>query len=126
GFNLGIAFQIVDDVLDFTADAAALGKPIGGDLKEGKVTLPIILLLQRTGPEVAAMIQDIVTARAVTPEAWRTVGDLLTRHQVIDAAFSRAVGYAERAKRALAGAFPASVERDGLLSLADYVLSRDR
>ena len=51
GFNLGIAFQIVDDVLDYMADESALGKPIGGDLREGKVTLPIILLLQRAGPE---------------------------------------------------------------------------
>jgi octaprenyl-diphosphate synthase len=48
GFNLGIAFQLVDDLLDYTANAAALGKPIGGDLREGKVTLPIIRLLQRS------------------------------------------------------------------------------
>ena len=51
GFDLGIAFQIVDDVLDYTADERALGKPIGGDLREGKVTLPVILLLQKAGPE---------------------------------------------------------------------------
>ena len=57
GFNLGIAFQIVDDVLDYMADEAALGKPIGGDLREGKVTLPIILLLQRGGAEADALIQ---------------------------------------------------------------------
>src|SRR5579872_6953579 len=63
GFNLGIAFQIVDDVLDFTADAVALGKPIGGDLREGKITLPVILLLQRTDAEVLALIQSIVTDR---------------------------------------------------------------
>jgi octaprenyl-diphosphate synthase len=126
GFNLGIAFQIVDDVLDFTADAAALGKPIGGDLREGKVTLPVILLLQRTGPEVAALIQGIVAERAVSPEDWRTVRELLTRHQAIDGAFERAVGYADRAKRGLAAAFPVSPERDGLMALTDYVLNRDR
>ena len=49
GFNLGVAFQLVDDLLDYTADETALGKPVGGDLREGKVTLPIILLLQRGG-----------------------------------------------------------------------------
>jgi len=126
GFNLGTAFQIVDDVLDFTADAAALGKPIGGDLREGKVTLPIILLLQRTGPDVAEMIQTIIADRSVTPDAWRTVRDLLVRHHAIDGAFERAVGYATRAKRALLAAFPSSVERDGLVALTDYVLNRDR
>jgi octaprenyl-diphosphate synthase len=126
GFNLGIAFQIVDDVLDYTADEAVLGKPIGGDLREGKVTLPIILLLQRAGPEVAALIQSIVANGQVTPDAWRTIKDLLARHGAVDTAFERAVTYAHRAKQHLAGAFPASVERDGLLALTDYVLSRDR
>jgi len=126
GFNLGIAFQIVDDVLDFTADEAALGKPIGGDLREGKVTLPLILLLQRTGADVLSLVQGVVTERRVSPEDWRTIRDLLTRHNAIDAAFERAVDYADRAKQGLLNAFPPSVERDGLAALADYVLSRDR
>jgi octaprenyl-diphosphate synthase len=126
GFNLGIAFQIVDDVLDFTANETALGKPIGGDLREGKVTLPVILLLQRTGPEVLALVQEIATNRRVSPDEWRTIRDLLSRHNAIDAAFERAVDYADRAKQGLLGAFPSSVERDGLVSLTDYVLSRDR
>src|SRR6187402_2907194 len=86
GFDLGIAFQIVDDVLDYMADQSALGKPIGGDLREGKVTLPIILLLQRTGPEVSALVQRIVTEGDVTPEDWRTIKDLLASHGVVDAA----------------------------------------
>ena len=126
GFNLGIAFQIVDDLLDYTADESALGKPIGGDLREGKVTLPIILLLQRTGPDVTAMIQEIVTAGQVAPDTWRTIRELLGRHHALDAAFDHAVTYAERAKQHLLGAFPVSPERERLLALTDYVLSRDR
>lgn len=126
GFNLGIAFQIVDDVLDFTADEAALGKPIGGDLREGKVTLPIILLLQRTDATVLALVQGVVTDRGVSPEGWRTIRELLTRHQAVDAAYERAVTYGDRAKRGLLGAFPPSPERDGLVALTDYVLNRDR
>ena len=51
GFNLGVMFQLVDDLLDFTGEAEALGKPIGGDLREGKITLPIIHLLEHGGPE---------------------------------------------------------------------------
>jgi octaprenyl-diphosphate synthase len=126
GFNLGIAFQIVDDVLDYTADESALGKPIGGDLREGKVTLPIILLIQKAGPEAADLVQRIVSGRTVTPEEWRTIKELLAHHGVVATAFDRAVTYARRSQQQLAGAFGPSIERDRLLALADYVLSRDR
>jgi octaprenyl-diphosphate synthase len=126
GFNLGIAFQIVDDVLDYTAEESALGKPIGGDLREGKVTLPVILLLQRTGPDVAALIQRVVADGDISADTWRTIKDLLARHGAVEAAFERAVSYGERAKQHLGAAFSASTERDGLLALTDYVLSRDR
>src|SRR6476660_10381015 len=66
GFNLGIAFQLVDDLLDYTADQVALGKPIGGDLREGKVTLPIIFLLQRGGEKADRLIRTVVQERAVS------------------------------------------------------------
>ena len=126
GFNLGIAFQLVDDLLDYTADETALGKPIGGDLREGKLTLPIILLLQRTGPDVASMIADIIGTGQVSAETWRDLRELLTRYGTFDAAFERAVRYGEQAKKELVAVFPPSPERDGLIALADYVLSRDR
>ena len=126
GFDLGIAFQIVDDVLDFTADETALGKPIGGDLREGKITLPVIFLLERTGPDVLELVQGVVSSRSVTPEGWRTIRELLTRHGAVEAAYERAVEYADRAKRGLLAAFPSSAERDGLVALTDYVLNRDR
>ena len=126
GFDLGIAFQIVDDVLDYMADASALGKPLGGDLREGKVTLPVILLLQRSGPEVTALIQSVIAEGIVSPEDWRTIQDLLRREGAIEAAFERAVAYAASAKQHLLAAFPPSVERDGLVALTDYVVSRDR
>jgi len=126
GFDLGIAFQIVDDVLDYVADESALGKPLGGDLREGKVTLPIILLLQRTGPDVDAMIRKIIADGAVDAETWRTIKDLLRREGAIDAAFERAAAHAARAKQHMLAAFPVSPERDGLVALADYVVNRDR
>ena len=126
GFNLGIAFQIVDDVLDYTSEETVLGKPIGGDLREGKVTLPIILLQQRTGPDVAAMIQRAVTDRAVTPETWQALKNLLATHGAVDGAYERAVTFGHAARARLLEAFPPPVERDGLASLVDYVLQRDR
>jgi octaprenyl-diphosphate synthase len=126
GFNLGVAFQIVDDVLDYTADADALGKPLGGDLREGKVTLPIILLLQRADAEASALVQRVVSDGEVTAEDWSRIRTLLVEHDAVEAAFERAVRYAELARAGLTEAFPPSVERDGLVALTEYILSRDR
>ncbi|HEX5475597.1 MAG TPA: polyprenyl synthetase family protein [Vicinamibacterales bacterium] len=125
GFNLGIAFQLVDDLLDYTADEGALGKPVGGDLREGKVTLPMILLLQRGGPEADRLIRGIVSERTVSAEQWRDLLRLLEEHGAGEDAYARAVEYATQAKTALA-VFPPSRERDALTLLTDYVLSRDR
>jgi len=126
GFNLGMAFQIVDDLLDFTGDAEAVGKPIGSDLREGKVTLPLIHLQQHEhagrGVEI---IRDVITSRSVTPELWHELLRSLKEHASIDYAYRRAVDFAERAKKPLY-AFPPSAERDALVALPDYVLARDR
>ena len=118
-------FQLVDDLLDFTGEAEALGKPIGGDLREGKITLPIIHLLQHGGPEADALIRGIVRSRDVTPEQWARLKALLAEHRSIEYAYGRAVEYGEAAKRKLK-LFPPSQEREALMALADYVLSRDR
>ena len=125
GFNLGIAFQLVDDLLDYTADATALGKPVGGDLREGKVTLPIILLLRAGGADADSLIRTVVSDRSVSPEQWREIVRLLREHGATELAYKRAVEYSNRAKACLT-AFPPSRERDALMSLPDYVLSRDR
>ena len=126
GFNLGMAFQLVDDLLDFTGDTQAVGKPIASDLREGKVTLPLIHLQQHstdgTGPQI---VRDIIAARASTPEQWHELLRCLKEHASIDYAYRRAVEFGERAKKPLY-AFPPSSEREALLALPDYVLSRDR
>jgi octaprenyl-diphosphate synthase len=125
GFNLGIAFQLVDDLLDYTADAVRLGKPVGGDLREGKVTLPIILLLRRGGNSADRLIRDAVRDRAVSSDQWRELLRLLREHRSTDLAHARAREYANRAKDCLL-VFPESRERDALAALTDYVLARDR
>jgi octaprenyl-diphosphate synthase len=125
GFNLGIAFQLVDDLLDYTADLEAIGKPVGGDLREGKVTLPIILLLGRDPERADALVRGIVGERDVSREAWTELIGLLREHRVIDEAYDRAIEHATAAKGYL-DAFPPSAERDALLALPDYVLARDR
>ncbi|HEY3885043.1 MAG TPA: polyprenyl synthetase family protein [Vicinamibacterales bacterium] len=125
GFNLGIAFQLVDDLLDYTADQTALGKPVGGDLREGKVTLPIIYLLQRGGAEADQLIRAVVAERTVDGDQWREINRMLREARAPQQAYSRALEYASRAKAAL-DMFPPTRERDALVALTDYVLSRDR
>jgi octaprenyl-diphosphate synthase len=125
GFNLGVAFQLVDDLLDFTGDAAALGKPIGADLREGKMTLPLIHLLAQGEKTGEAIVREIIASRTATEDQWTELLGILKEHRSIDYAERRAVEFAERAKKPL-HAFPPSAERDALLALPDYVLSRDR
>jgi len=125
GFNLGTAFQLVDDLLDLTGNAAALGKPIGADLCEGKMTLPLIHLLQQDEEVGEGIVRDIIATHVVTPEQWELLLRILREHRSIDYAYRRAVEFAERAKKPLE-AFPPSSNRDALLALPDYVLSRDR
>jgi octaprenyl-diphosphate synthase len=125
GFNIGMAFQIVDDLLDFTGEEVALGKPVGGDLREGKMTLPVIHLLAHGDAQAQTLIRKIMRDRDVTFDQWRELRTLLAHARSIDYAYSTAVEFVERAKKALY-AFPPSPERDALNFLPDYVLSRDR
>jgi len=120
-----MAFQIVDDLLDFTGEQEALGKPVGGDLREGKMTLPVIHLYAGGDERTRALLQRVVKARSVSSDEWREIRSLLAQARSLDYAQRAAVGFVERAKKAL-NAFPASEAREALLYLPDYVISRDR
>ena len=125
GLNIGMAFQLVDDLLDFTGEQDALGKPVGGDLREGKMTLPVIHLLASGDAHAEVLIRKIVKERDASMDEWRELRNLLAQHRSIEYARNVATDFVERAKRALE-IFPASPEREALTYLPDYVLSRDR
>jgi octaprenyl-diphosphate synthase len=125
GFNLGVAFQLVDDLLDLTGREEVLGKPIASDLREGKLTLPIIHLLQNGGPRMRDIVADVVRERQLSAERWQELSNGLAGQKSLDYAYQRATEFGARAKASLAS-LPASPEHEGLMALPDYVLSRDR
>ncbi len=125
GVCLGMTFQLVDDLLDFTGEEEALGKPVGGDLRDGKVTLPIIHLLQHSPLEAEGLVGRAVHDGHIEMNEWGRLKAMLAEHRSIEYAYARAVEFGESAKRHLC-AFSPSPEREALTALADYVLSRDR
>lgn len=125
GYNIGVLFQLVDDLLDFTGDAEAVGKPVGEDLREGKLTLPVIHLRDHGGEEAGALIRQIVRDRQVSDADWARLRSRMVECRSIEYAYARADAYADQARLALS-VFPACPEREALVGLVDFVLQRDR
>lgn len=123
GLDLGYAFQIADDVLDYASDAGTLGKNIGNDLAEGKPTLPLILAIERSEPAQAAMLKHALQAAGL--EALPQVLAAIHATDALAASRQRAQAYARSARDALA-ALPPSDARDALALLADYAVDRTR
>ena len=124
GRNRGIAFQLVDDLLDFTANAAQLGKPVLSDLREGKVTLPLIRLL-RDHPETEPLVRAAIQEPPGETTRAKAVLDLLSKYGELERARLEAHEYADRAREALR-IFPASPYREALTAIARYIVERDR
>jgi len=124
GLNLGICFQMVDDLLDFTADEKVLGKPVNNDLREGKLTLPVIFLLRRAGAAASATVSAVLADRGFDRVSREELLRLAREHGALDEARALAERYAEAARRDLA-AFERSPYRDALEVLPDFILARD-
>ncbi len=124
GMNLGMAFQIIDDLLDFTADESVLGKPVASDLKEGKLTLPLIYLLEKRDPVERALVQTVLDERDFRTVTRNDIIALLRRAKTLEKARDLAASYARRAREAL-DLFDPSPARDALKALPDFVLSRE-
>lgn len=122
GMELGYAFQIADDLLDYVSDAGTLGKNIGGDLAEGKPTLPLIYALETADAELARRLrQAIEHGAAEAPEA---ILAAIRESGALERTRQCATRHAQAAHAALAG-LPASPQRDALALLADYSVQRD-
>ncbi|GAA3762693.1 polyprenyl synthetase family protein [Terriglobus aquaticus] len=124
GRNLGIAFQIVDDVLDLTATTAKLGKPAASDLREGKATLAVIHALERgTGAE-RECIRTVLNDRGFDRVTHATILDILKRHGSIAYAMDAARAYAEAARQSIAE-MPRSAAQRALLWVPGFVVNRE-
>lgn len=125
GLDIGVAFQISDDSLDFVADQDRLGKAIGADLREGKRTLPLIAALERARPAELERARALLRRRTLEPAELEEIRRLVLEHAGVESARARAHAYAQAAKADLEP-FPPSEARDTLGLVADFVVDRDR
>ncbi len=125
GYNLGICFQLVDDLLDFTSNVETLGKPALADLKEGKLTLPLILAMPETTATERATIERIATTRELEGGDGEAIQEIVRRYDCVNRTMDISREYADRAMANLSH-FPHSTAREALEYAIEYVLDRDR
>jgi octaprenyl-diphosphate synthase len=123
-WNLGMAFQLVDDILDFTSTEKILGKPSGNDLREGKVTLPLIYALENATPDDRQTVETILADGSYENVPFMQVLKMLERQKAIQRAYERARGFTQKA-HALIGSFPESEAQRALRDIVDLVTERE-
>jgi octaprenyl-diphosphate synthase len=123
-WNLGIAFQLIDDILDFTSREKILGKPVGNDLREGKVTLPLIYALETAEPEERKLVETVLADGSYDQVPFGKILQILHRHKGIERAQARALSFTEKAREVISG-FPPSPYQRALLAVTDLVTERD-
>ena len=125
GRDLGMAFQIVDDVLDLTASESILGKPVASDLREGKVTMAVIHALERCQPAEKKKIETVLRDRAFNGVTHADIVEILHRYGSVNAANARASEYAQSARQAICQ-FPDSEIKRALLWAPEFVIAREK
>jgi octaprenyl-diphosphate synthase len=123
GTNLGLAFQLIDDALDYGGSSAALGKHVGDDFREGKITLPVVLSYRRgSDADRAFWRRVLVEGRIGEGDLERAIG-LMRSHRAIDDTIERARHFGDVARDALAP-FPDSAHKAALLEAVDFCIGR--
>ena len=125
GYRLGMAFQIADDLLDYTGDPLITGKPRGSDLKDGRATLPLLLALQTATSNEKETILAAFGNAELDDAGVQAICDLLAHHNAFDCTRAAAREHVEKAEAALS-LLPPSTARDAFTALTDYVIQRDR
>jgi len=125
GRNLGMAFQIADDVLDLTASESVLGKPVASDLREGKVTMAVIHALERCTPQESGLIETVLRERAFEQVKHSEILRILNRYGSLEAASTHAMQYAKLARNAICS-FPDTEIKRSLLWAAEFVVAREK
>lgn len=125
GLNVGMAFQIVDDVFDYEGDLRRLGKPVGGDWREGRITLPFIAAWQSAPLSERQKMQQAVDEVEDPATLWPSVCEFVQTHGGVEQAYEKARAYGALAKEAIAG-LSGQPQREILATAADYVLGRIR
>ena len=123
-WDLGMAFQLVDDVLDFTAREKTLGKPVGGDLREGKVTLPLVYALERATAAERRLVETILRQRNYEEVPFSQILSLLEKYRGIERVKERAQAFTDKARRII-NEFPDSRYQRALLAVTELVTERD-
>ncbi|MGA2589931.1 MAG: polyprenyl synthetase family protein [Bryobacteraceae bacterium] len=123
-WNLGMAFQLVDDLLDFTSREKVLGKPVGNDLREGKVTLPLVYALERASAEERCRVETILRERNYERVPFPQILAMIERYDGIERVKERAHAFTEKA-RGIMAEFPESPYQRALYSITELVTERD-
>lgn len=125
GLNLGMAFQLSDDALDYTSTPEVFGKESGIDLQEGKLTLPLIVAMQRAEEKEQQIIKNALLADKIEKETFAEIHNIIQKYDGFQETYKRAQSYLNTAKESILP-FRPSIEKDILLHIADYVSSRDK
>ncbi len=123
GYNLGIAFQIVDDVLDYSADQKLLGKEVGDDFHEGKISAPVLLAYQAADKDQKAFWQRTIALGDQKPEDLQHAQHLMQQHNIISNGLTKAKEYVKEAQKSLE-TLPPSTVKQHLHRVSEYVLHR--